>query len=299
MTARSVRLPILGQPQPAGWSDGPSGLDAPVDAEAEGALAFLEMPPPLAPWTAPRVDTIDDGLRAALLGLAATLDRASAEAPSTLVAMPADPALRAAIVDALGEGEVRALVAGTHAYELVETAFPGVWRVRTLDAQGAVVGDHLEVGAVPRVVQAAALEGTTATMPLDPAQLAQPDLMNAPALLNEIADRMQHHRPGRASHVVSFTLLPLSDGDMRLLQSALGAGPVSAESRGYGSCRVHLTARRHVWSVQYLNAMGTVILDTLEIGDVPSALTAADEDFEDSATRLREVVGPTPEELDA
>lgn len=294
-----LRLPILGQPQPAGWADGPAGLDAPVDADAEGALAFLEMPPPIAPWTAPRVDTVDEGLRAALLGLAAILERASSEAAATIVPMPTEAALRAAVVDALGEGEVRALVAGTHAYEIVETAFPGVWRVRTLDAQGAVVGDHLEVGAVPRVVHAAAIEGTTPTMPLDPAQLAAPDLMNAPALLHEIADRMAHHRPGRASHVVSFTLLPLSDGDMRLLQSALGAGPVSAESRGYGSCRVHLTARRHVWSVQYLNAMGTVILDTLEIGDVPSALTAAEEDFEDSAIRLREVVGPTDAELDA
>jgi hydrogenase-1 operon protein HyaF len=36
--------------------------------------------------------------------------------------------------------------------------------------------------------------------------------------------------------------------------------------------------------------MDPVILDTLEIGDVPVAVTAANEDFEDSAERLAEIL---------
>ena len=37
------------------------------------------------------------------------------------------------------------------------------------------------------------------------------------------------------------------------------------------------------------NAMDTIVLDTLEIGDVPVTARAAVEDFRDSAERLKEV----------
>jgi hydrogenase-1 operon protein HyaF len=47
---------------------------------------------------------------------------------------------------------------------------------------------------------------------------------------------------------------------------------------------------RYVWAVQYVNSMGNVILDTLEIGGVPVAVLAAAEDFEDSAERLAEIM---------
>ena len=45
-----------------------------------------------------------------------------------------------------------------------------------------------------------------------------------------------------------------------------------------------------MWAVQYLNSMGKVILDTLEVGGVPVAALAAKEDFEDSSVRLAEMV---------
>ena len=50
------------------------------------------------------------------------------------------------------------------------------------------------------------------------------------------------------------------------------------------------TGLRHVWAVQYINSMGAVILDTLEVGSVPVAVLAAPEDFEDSAERLAEIL---------
>lgn len=61
-------------------------------------------------------------------------------------------------------------------------------------------------------------------------------------------------------------------------------------SRGYGTCRVLSTGIRNVWSVQFFNAMDTVILDTLEVGGVPTVAIAANEDFEDSAERLQEMI---------
>jgi hydrogenase-1 operon protein HyaF len=76
---------------------------------------------------------------------------------------------------------------------------------------------------------------------------------------------------------------------MEVLQSTLGAGPVSLTSRGYGTCRVVATGALNVWSVQFYNAMDTIILDTLEIVDVPQVAAAAEEDFRDSSDRLREI----------
>jgi hydrogenase-1 operon protein HyaF len=47
---------------------------------------------------------------------------------------------------------------------------------------------------------------------------------------------------------------------------------------------------RHVWVVQYVNGMGTTIMDTIEIGRIPDAALAAREDLEDSAERLGEIL---------
>ena len=68
----------------------------------------------------------------------------------------------------------------------------------------------------------------------------------------------------------------------------LGQVPLVIRSGGFGSSRVFATGLRHVWAVQFINGMGNVILDTLEIGGVPISVLAAREDFEDSAERLSE-----------
>jgi hydrogenase-1 operon protein HyaF len=113
--------------------------------------------------------------------------------------------------------------------------------------------------------------------------------MNVMPLLAEIRHRMARWQPGDDAHVINFSLLPMTPEDMAFLQASLGRGPVAFVSRGYGACRVTATGARHVWSVQYLNAMDAVILDTLEIVDIPAAVLAAAEDFQDSAVRLREI----------
>jgi hydrogenase-1 operon protein HyaF len=61
-------------------------------------------------------------------------------------------------------------------------------------------------------------------------------------------------------------------------------------SRGYGNCRVVDTATAHVWRVTYFNSQDMIILDTLEVGDVPEVACAARQDLEDSAERLHEVL---------
>lgn len=194
---------------------------------------------------------------------------------------------RELISQVLGEGEVSGVAALTDGVvgQIQESVMAGLWRVRFTDGAGALVGDYLEIAAIPQVVRKAAELTRTGLEFGTPPEGA----MNVMPLLAEIADRMQAHRRGATSHVINFSLLPMNETDMTFLQQTLGDGPVRLLSRGYGACRVHATGARNVWSVQFFNSMETIILDTLEIGDTPAAACAADEDFQDSAERLREI----------
>jgi hydrogenase-1 operon protein HyaF len=75
-----------------------------------------------------------------------------------------------------------------------------------------------------------------------------------------------------------------------VLDQAMEPGPVAIMSRGFGSCRVSSTSVRDVWRVQYFNSMQTLILNTLEVVDVPEVALAAAEDLADSRERLGELV---------
>jgi hydrogenase-1 operon protein HyaF len=185
------------------------------------------------------------------------------------------------IEEVLGVGEVSIIIDGAERIRIQESVMAGLWRVRGGSS------DYVEIGDVPGVVRQAALERMSPELPIG----APPDgIMNVMPVLAEIRERMAADRPGAATHVINFTLFPMNEADMAFLQRSLGLGPIRMLSRGYGTCRITATARFPVWSVQYLNAMDTVILDTLEIGDVPTAACAAREDIEDSAIRLREIL---------
>lgn len=187
----------------------------------------------------------------------------------------------------LGEGEVAATVAlpdGVIA-QVQESVMAGLWRVRFVDAEGRPAADYLEVASVPAAVERAA----QMTRVLDDLPPPPAGAMNVMSLLTEIRDRALEHRPGAPSHTITFSLFPMSEADMAHLQDTLGPGPVQMTSRGYGTCRVVATGVRNVWSVQFFNAMDTIVLDTLEIGDVPVTARAAVEDFRDSAERLHEI----------
>ena len=75
-----------------------------------------------------------------------------------------------------------------------------------------------------------------------------------------------------------------------MLERALPVGPVAIMSRGFGNCRDHVDATRDVWRVQYFNTMNTLILNTIEVVDVPEVAIAAREDLADSRERLAELV---------
>lgn len=196
----------------------------------------------------------------------------------------------------LGEGEASAIVqlgAGNLEVRVQEAVFAGVWRLMTWrheDGRDSVlVDDAIEVGPVPSLFAATAAEDVWKEYPVWQGPLP-PNVQNAPLLVEEIRDQAARWRPGQVSHVVNLTLLPVTPEDIGFLDHQLGTGRVLMLSRGYGNCRISNTRLPNCWRVVYYNSMDKVILNTVEVVDMPEVAMAAPEDLRDSHERLREVV---------
>jgi hydrogenase-1 operon protein HyaF len=268
------------------------------------ALDFMPMPRDMSTFRAPALP--EPEALAAHLGAVGALEAALGALRQQLGHGPLDEVMpvslnglaeadRRLVNQVLGEGEVaaQATLSDTESVQAQESVFAGVWRVMTMRG-GRVVQDRIETGAFPRAIaEAARRQGQS--MPALPQPLPE-GTMNAPAVLEELRERSQAWARSAATgtplpaHVVNLSLLPLTPGDSELFERQLGRGHVIVLSRGYGNCRVVNTATAHIWRVTYFNSQDMIILDTLEVGDVPEVACAAKQDLEDSAERLSEVL---------
>ena len=191
--------------------------------------------------------------------------------------LPLAPAVRAEINELLGEGEV-SVQTGID-LRAQETAFTGIWRIR---GDGV---DDVEASAFPSALRDLAL---ARAFPSTASAVPPPNLMNAPALYHEIRTLSAHWTAGRAAHVINLSLLPATPDDLAWLDEQLGRISFSILSRGFGNCRITATALPYVWWVQYFNNMEKLILNSVEIVDVPAVALAAVEDYEETTIRLAE-----------
>jgi hydrogenase-1 operon protein HyaF len=194
----------------------------------------------------------------------------------------------------LGEGEVSIVIGGGRDVRIQESVFTGLWRVVDCDSRGRIAADRLEAAALPRIVVDIARQDARPEI----AEVAPREgVMNAPALVAEIAAQARGRAAGDRAHVVNLTLFPMTPEDHRMLDEALPVGPVAIISRGFGNCRITSTGVRDVWRVQYFNSMNTLILNTIEVVDIPEVALAAAEDLGDSRDRLAELVDWMSESL--
>jgi len=279
MKTLNIPVRIVGagsQPEeePLQYLDMPKRMDTfampvvPTDADAAALAAARDL---LARFTASLAHRIDTGSDAAV-----TLDLDGVDGATLDV-----------VNQMLGEGEVSIRLDGARRARIQESSFAGIWRVCELDAEDALVRDWIEASAIPGIVidtaHAAARAGVGSVAFGEAA-------MNSPALLHEIGERVAAMKPGDTAHVVNLTLFPLTPEDHRALEQAMPVGPAAIISSGFGNCRITSTLARDVWRVQYFNSMNTLILNTIEIVDVPSVAVAAPEDLADSRARLGELV---------
>ncbi len=211
-----------------------------------------------------------------LAALRATPYAAGQPARLSLCGLPA--AVRAEVTALLGEGEVS--IQGAAGLCAQETAFTGIWH---LLGEGV---DEIEAGGFPLALRTEACARSAAAI----GQAAEPpdDLMNAPALLHEVRTVSGAWATPRAAHVINLSLLPVTPEDLSWLDEQLGRAGFSILSRGFGNCRITATRYPNTWWVQYFNAMEKLILNSIEIVDLPAVALAAEEDYTESIERLAE-----------
>ncbi len=262
--------------------------------DGDAAFDFMEMPKDMRTYAAPALPEPDEvsGIGPALAILwqvqkAAAAAGGNAKAAATFDLTELDAGNRVFVDQALGEGEVSIIAGGT--VQVQESVLAGIWRVHETDVTGALKRDYIEVGAFPGLVMAAAHDGTLETMRPHKGPLPV-GVLNAPALVTELDDKLACFHPAKPAHVINLTLLPQTEEDLAFLEERLGPGTVTILSRGYGNCRITSTSTRNAWWVRYFNSRDAIVLNTIEVVDVPGVACAAPEDLADSAGRLAEIL---------
>ena len=259
------------------------------------AITYMDMPSDMSTFIAPLMPEPEDvllmdGARAAMDWLRSALDDYTPGGDPLLADLSAlDEESRDIVNQILGEGEVSIVCDGQVRARTQESVLAGVWRTFFFDSDDRVVCDLLEVADVPTVVGFAA----ECTGSVDAsADGVDENLPNALPILVELQSRHEQYVAGGSPHSINLTLLPLSEPELEFVDQRLGRGPVDILSRAYGKCEVISTDTAGIWWVRYYNSMGVLILNTLEVVDVPSVVKAAPEDLADSAERLREILEP-------
>jgi len=266
--------------------------------EDDGAeLEYIDLPHEITTFQRPHIpepEEVEDlqGAREAMEWLKQALASYQPGAEPLIANLAAlDEANLELVNQIMGDGEVSVSYAGVVRARMQESVLAGVWRTFYLDADDKLLHDLIEVADVPYLVRLPAHQTPPRSRPLTEVEVP-PEVMNAMAILAELEEQRHRVGPGDDAHVINLTLLPLSPADVAFLEQTLGRGPVDLLSRGYGSCRVSSTTIPNIWWVRFFNSMNKVILDTIEVVDVPQVARAASEDIADSQQRLHDILEP-------
>lgn len=275
-----MQLPIIGQ------GSQPKETD---DAE----LDFMRLPSEMTTYAMPRVEISNiksiSKAKALLHSVLEALKNHVSSENTVFSTSDLDNNELAFINEILGDGEVSIIQKGALQTQIQESVLTGVWRVQSFNQQGDVQNDFIEVGEIPRLIKEQSFYGAKKQLHFDEQNLPT-GLMNALPLIAELNNQIADYSPDTLAHVINLSLLPQTPEDLQFLYETLGKGTVSILSRSYGTNRITSTLTDKVWWVQYFNSDDTLILNTLEVSEVPSVACAAPEDLADSAERLSEIL---------
>jgi len=265
-------------------------------ADSDGAeMTFMDMPSGMITFASPMIPEPEDtvGMEAALAlseKILSAFNSYRVGNESIVFDLDILDAKNKEFMDQLlGNGEVSVQCGGDLNAQIQESVLAGLWRVHYLDNNQNIIRDTMEIADIPGLVSNMTFH--KAAKNIDISQLEIPEsVYNAPPLLAELSDKLPEFNPNNEPHVINLSLLPHTDEDIEFLSSSLGIGPNVILSRGYGNCRISSTGTKNIWWVQYFNSQDTLILNTLEISQVPAVGCAAQEDIEDSAERLDEIL---------
>ena len=263
--------------------------------EDGSALEFIKMPSAMATYAAPvlpepeEVEGLEDGIGILQQLHEILLAYREGDEAKIVDLTCLDEKNRKFLNEAFGDGEVGVLFSGGVKTHVQESVLAGVWRVHYLSANDDLIKDTIEIADVPNMVRHGVFLQAKTNLEFDENHL--PDgLMNATSLITEINDKSASFEEGDDKHVINLSLLPHTPEDLAFLGELLGSGPAVILSRGYGNCRITSTAMKNVWWVQYFNSQDSLILNTIEVSEVPDVACASLEDIADSAQRMGEIL---------
>lgn len=285
---RPVGIPVVGEgTQPA--VEGDENFDF---MESPGAMHTFDRP------VLPEPEDVENlyVAKAMLAKLLTAIEGYTAGEPAIAFDISSMDAQNVDLVNQVfNEGEVSVLYEANASVQIQESVLTGIWRVRINNEIGIPISDVIEIADIPSIVREKSFSNAT---PVDTRLDNLPEnVLNAPPLIIELAEKTEQWRAGDELHVINLTLLPLSTEDLNFLGSRLGVGPITILSRGYGNCRIGSTEKKNIWWVKYFNSEDKLILNTIEVIDVPEVAIAAPEDLADSAERLREILNVYDVEL--
>lgn len=263
--------------------------------DAEQTASYIDLPSNMDRYVAPYIPDLDlvrrlDGARAAMQWLRAALTNYRCGDEPMLANLSAlDDDSRDLVNQILGEGEVSVTMNDGLSTQTQESVLAGVWRTFCYDGDGNVACDLLEVADAPLAVRAVNDKGRAIDTSVPE---GSGRVLNAMPILVELKSQLQTYEAERKPHSINLSLLPMDESELEFLDARLGKGPVDVLSRAYGKCQISSTLTPNVWWVRYYNSMGTLILNSLEVVDVPVVVCAAAEDLRDSGERLEEILAP-------
>ncbi len=275
--------------------DIPVRVVGPGSQPEEQEIRYIDMPGDMDRYVAPYIPDLDavrqlDGARAAMRWLRGALaDYRCGDEPLLANLSALDNESRDLVNQILGEGEVSVAMNDGLSSQTQEAVLAGVWRTFCFDRDGNVSCDLLEVADAPIAVRAVSQKG----QPIDTsAPKGSEPVSNAMPILVELESQLGIFESESTPHSINLSLLPMSEAELEFLDARLGTGPVDVLSRAYGKCQIKSTLTPNLWWVRYYNSMGTLILNSIEVVDIPAVIRAAPEDLRDSAQRLEEILTP-------
>ncbi|MBL8566647.1 MAG: hypothetical protein JNM89_13095 [Hyphomicrobiaceae bacterium] len=112
----------------------------------------------------------------------------------------------------------------------------------------------------------------------------------AGAVLNEIAELLEHFAKTGEETIVDLRGLPMTDADRAALEDALGQGEVTAVVDVAGPSEVWETSYAGVWWVRHRGADERITSEEIVVTRVPAILLSHSDDVRASASRLRETL---------
>ncbi|MHB8210425.1 MAG: hydrogenase expression/formation C-terminal domain-containing protein [Acidithiobacillus sp.] len=126
------------------------------------------------------------------------------------------------------------------------------------------------------------------TLDAIPIRPAPSPAANAPALLQEIAAALDALLLSGRRHCIDLGSLPLSPADRDMLRETLGTGEVHMELTTLGTSRIEETGVAGVWWVRHSSEDGILLMESLEVCQVPEIVPADTTDIAIGLQRLRQ-----------